>query len=260
MDQSTREEKTLLSMQEGIIDPLKKNESENKHIASMEAESLKDNFLFQKSMVLISFFLILFSLAYIPLGLIIYFKFQIEFKLYGWILIVSICFILLLSTICYQIRFYLIDLDSPAIIVYLIFLLYTVSIIGIISIFALYEIKIAFAIQIEITTGLLLLFTLNNCFCLSKKFIINLIVVYSFVFIGIIFYITFFNRMFLEFFVITIYCSLCFAYMSSLSKYFYEDLYNDPSYDFTDDNLSFRIHLTIMICSHFDILVCTFRD
>ena len=260
MDQSTREENTLLTFNEKALSQTKKPTLSNDYLPLMDVENTKDQFLFQKSMILNLLFFIISSLNFIPLGLIMYFKLQVPFKHYGWIIIVILAAILLLSSLSYIFRFYLIDKKSPGIIVYVLFLIYSLSVIGSISVLGLYEIKIAFAIQLQITIGLLLLITLNNCFCLSKKFMINLIIIFVLIFIIFILYISFFKRLLVEFFIITIYCSLSLAYLSSLSKYFYEELYNYTGFDYINDDLSFRIHLTTIISSHIDLIFCTFRD
>ena len=259
MDQSTKEEITLLAIKEKNDQNFKENYSTNLYLASLEADNMKDDFFFHKTMILILLFFILCSISFFPLTMIKYFKFQIQFKFYGYIILIILFSLLFLSLLTYLLRNYLTKEDSPAIIIYIFFIIYTVLIIGFISIFGLYENDVAFAINVEITTSLLLLFTLNKYFCFYKKFWINLIIVYILMFFGIIFYISYFNRMFIEFFVITIYCSISFGYLTSLSKFFYEEMYYNRIDSF-DDPMSLRIHMTIIISSHIDIIMSTFRE
>jgi hypothetical protein len=256
MDQSTRDEKTYLSIQEKKPDPEKDLADTN--LMSLELECLKDNFLTDKSLMLVLLFFIIYSIGMMVLVGIHSGKVKLELKLYGWILLSIAAFVMCLSFMTYFLRNWLVNKETSATFIYTLFIIYVCSIEAIITVLGLYNIKVALVINTEITGGLFVIYVLNKLFCLEKKFWINLMIVYMFIFIGIILYIIFFNYMFVEFFIITIFCSLSFAYLSSLSKNYYEEFYTN--FIFGVDDYSLRIHMTVLVSSHIDMMICTFKD
>lgn len=256
MDQSTHEEKTYLSIQEKKADPEKDLADSN--LMSLEIECIKENFLTDKLLTLVLLFFIIYTLGMVSLIGIKSGKVKLEFKSYGWILLGLSVFILLLSIVTYLLRNWLVNKETSATFIYSLFIVYFLSIMGIITVLGLYNIKVALVINTEITGGLFLIYVLNKLFCLEKKFWINLLIVYILIFIGIILYIIFFNYYFVEFFIVTIFCSLNFAYLSSLSKNYYEEFYTN--FVKGVDDFSFRIHMTVLISSFIDMMICTFKD
>ena len=67
MDQSTKEEITLLAIKEKNDQNFKENYSTNLYLASLEADNMKDDFFFHKTMILILLFFILCSISFFPL-------------------------------------------------------------------------------------------------------------------------------------------------------------------------------------------------
>ena len=210
--------------------------------------------LYYNSMGLVLFMFFIFLLCYMPIFTINYYKIKYEFKNnnYYLIFILLILSLLFISLICFVYKMNLVKKK----LIYYIFCLYLTCILGVISVIGLYDIKLTFAINSEITIMLLILWILQNISSIKKMIYIKLLIIYGIIFIGMIVFIVLSDKYFVEYFVFCIYSTLLLSFLCVESKYSYEDFYiNDEAIN----NINIRMHLISFMSIHIDIMTCTFK-
>lgn len=175
--------------------------------------------------------------------------FNLDFKLkYYWIIaVVLVISIFSISIVCYMSRMKL----TQNYFVYYIYSIYLLCIIGLFSIIGLKNFQLAFAMNIEIVSGLFLLLLLDLISCFKNIIWVNLCIIYLLIFIELFLYIKLINSSIVEYFIFTVYCSQIFTYIYMYVHSFYEEFYINSIYEFK----WLRIDFIILISSNIDMFI-----